>query len=73
MATVDRFFKEGQSAFYKPKKYGRFMHHACNPYTSTSFRGKEWQRGFNNSYGRNFKKRHKFPGTKTHGHVVSPL
>ena len=52
MATVDRFFKEGQSAFYKPKKYGRFMHHACNPYTSTSFRGKEWQRGFNNSYGR---------------------
>ena len=58
MATVDRFFKEGQSAFYKPKKYGRFMHHACNPYTSTSFRGKEWQRGFNNSYGRNLKKRH---------------
>ena len=73
MATVDRFFKEGQSAFYKPKKYGRFMHLACNPYTSTSFRGKEWQRGFNNSYGRNLKKRHKFPGTKTHGHVVSPL
>ena len=73
MATVDRFFKEGQSAFYKPKKYGRFMHHACNPYTSTSFRGKEWQRGFNNSYGRNLKKRHKFPGTKTHAHVVSPL
>ena len=73
MATVDRFFKEGQSAFYKPKKYGRFMHHACNPYTSTSFRGKEWQRGFNNSYGRNLKKRHKFPGTKTHGHVGSPL
>ena len=73
MATVDRFFKEGQSAFYKPKRYGRFMHHACNPYTSTSFRGKEWQRGFNNSYGRNLKKRHKFPCTKTHGHVVSPL
>ena len=73
MATVDRFFKEGKSVFYKPKKYGRFMHHACNPYTSTSFRGKEWQRGFNNSYGRNLKKRHKFPGTKTHGHVVSPL
>jgi|TARA_R100001440_G_scaffold51894_1_gene71803 hypothetical protein len=73
MATVDRFFKEGQSAFYKPKKYGRFIHHACNPYTSSSFRGKEWQRGFNNSYGKILKKRHKFPGTKTHGHVVSPL
>ena len=56
MATVDRFFKEGQSAFYKPKKYGRFMHHACNPYTSTSFRGKEWQRGFNSAYFANLKK-----------------
>ena len=73
MATVDRFFKEGQSAFYKPKKYGRFIHHACNPYTSSSFRGKEWQRGFNSSYGKISRKRHKFPGTKTHRHVVSPL
>ena len=68
MATVDRFLKS--QSFYKPKKYGRFMHHACNPYTSTSFRGKEWQRGFKTLWQK-FEKRHKFP-VQRHTHVVSP-
>lgn len=56
MAAVDKFFIEGKSAFYKPRRYGRFTHHTCNPYAQNTFRGKEWLRGFNNSYFKHLKR-----------------
>jgi|TARA_R100000008_G_C3577299_1_gene166080 hypothetical protein len=56
MAAVDKFFIEGQAAFYKSRRYGRFTHHVCNPYTHNTFRGKEWLRGFNKSYFKNLKR-----------------
>ena len=50
MAIVDRFFKQGQRDFYKTSKTAEFINERTNPYNENSFRGKEWQRGFNKSY-----------------------
>lgn len=52
--AVDRFFHEGRKAFYRYQKFKRGgimkYHLSANPYSANSFRGKEWQRGYNSSY-----------------------
>jgi hypothetical protein len=58
MATVDRFFKQGQKDFFRTSKTNGRVHERTNPYNENSFRGKEWLRGFNNSYFKNLR-RHK--------------
>ena len=50
MATVDRFYVQGQKDFYRTKKTKSTIHESTNPFSFSSFRGKEWQRGFNKSY-----------------------
>ena len=57
MATVDRFFKQGQKDFFRTSKTKGRVHERTNPYNANSFRGKEWLRGFNNSYFKNLRRR----------------
>jgi len=54
--AVDRFYHEGRKAFSYIEKVGKFYHSAANPYSVDSFRGKEWQRGYNLSYFQNLKR-----------------
>ena len=58
MATVDRFFKQGQKDFFRTSRTNGRVHERTNPYNENSFRGKEWIRGINNSYFKNLR-RHK--------------
>ena len=44
MATVDRFFKQGQKDFFRTSKTKGRVHERTNPYNANSFRGKEWLR-----------------------------
>jgi|TARA_Y100000114_G_C11696492_1_gene296267 hypothetical protein len=52
--AVERFYHEGRKAFYRYQKikkgHKNIYHASSNPYTSNSFRGKEWERGYNSSY-----------------------
>ena len=71
----ERFFYEGRKAFYNYKVVstdrGEFKHLSPNPYTFNSFRGKEWQRGYNAGYFENLTRLNKrradqwaYPGEK---------
>ncbi len=55
--AAERLFYEGKRAFFQVKSVttnrGSFFHVADNPYTPNSFRGKEWQRGYNVAYFKN--------------------
>ena len=55
--AAERFFYEGKRAFFQVKSVttnrGSFFHVTDNPYTPNSFRGKEWQRGYNVAYFEN--------------------
>ena len=55
--AAERFFYEGKRAFYQvvpvTTERGSFFHVSGNPYTPNSFRGKEWQRGYNAAYFQN--------------------
>ena len=54
--ATERFYHEGRKAFYKyEKKQGKYFIMA-NPYSATSFRGKEWLRGYNSSYFQNLER-----------------
>ena len=54
--AVDRFYHEGRKSFSAVEKCGKYYHSAANPYSMDSFRGKEWQRGYNLSYFQNLKR-----------------
>ena len=54
--AVDRFYHEGRKSFSEVEKCGKYYHTAANPYSMDSFRGKEWQRGYNLSYFQNLKR-----------------
>ena len=56
MATVDIFYVQGQRDFYRTKKTKSIIHESTNPFSPSSFRGKEWLRGFNKSYFNNKEK-----------------
>jgi len=56
MATVDRFYVQGQKDFYRTRKTRSIIHESTNPFSPSSFRGKEWLRGFNKSYFNNKEK-----------------
>ena len=56
MATVDRFYVQGQKDFYRTRKTKSIIHESTNPFSPSSFRGKEWLRGFNNSYFKNLRR-----------------
>ncbi len=56
MATVDRFYVQGQKDFYRTRKTRSIIHESTNPFSPSSFRGKEWLRGFNNSYFKNLRR-----------------
>jgi hypothetical protein len=61
--AADRFFYEGRRAFYNFTQVTTnkrvYFHTIENPYSESSFRGKEWQRGYNAGY---------FDNLKRHGH-----
>ena len=42
--ATERFYHEGRKAFYKYEKKKDKYFALANPYSATSFRGKEWQR-----------------------------
>ena len=54
--AVYRVYDDGRISFSHIEKVGKFYHSAANPYSVDSFRGKEWQRGYNLSYFQNFKR-----------------
>jgi len=54
--AVDRFYHEGRKAFSEAEKRGDYYHIPANPHSMDSFRGKEWQRGYNLSYFQNLKR-----------------
>jgi len=55
-SAVDRFFHEGRRSFYGTEKQNKYFHLISNPYSTSSFRGKEWQRGYNSCYFENLSK-----------------
>ena len=57
MKSSEKFFFKGKKDFYKTE---------TNPYNSETFRGKEWQRGFNKSYFESLKRYEKRNAAK-HG------
>ena len=54
--ATERFYHEGRKAFYKYEKKRDKYFALANPYSATSFRGKEWQRGYNSSYFQNLER-----------------
>jgi len=66
--AADRFFYEGRRAFYNYDKVTSnkkvFYHMLSNPYTPSSFRGKEWQRGYNIGYSENLKRQKSYEQKK---------
>ncbi len=66
MATVDRFYVQGQKDFYRTRKTRSIIHESTNPFSPSSFRGKEWLRGFNKSYFNNKEKMSARANNKRH-------
>ena len=53
MKSSEKFFFKGKKDFYKTETTGDRVHEVTNPYNSETFRGKEWQRGYNAAYFQN--------------------
>tara|TARA_R100001594_G_scaffold93860_1_gene128073 strand:- start:939 stop:1142 length:204 start_codon:yes stop_codon:yes gene_type:complete len=66
MKSSEKFFFKGKKDFYKTETTGDRVHEVTNPYNSETFRGKEWQRGFNKSYFESLKRYEKRNAAK-HG------
>ena len=59
-----KFFYKGRKDFYKVEQVGERTHYVMNPFSTESEKGKEWQRGFDNSYFTNLKRQKKHESSK---------
>jgi hypothetical protein len=55
-SAVERFYYEGRRSFYKVERRNKYFHILSNPYSTNSFRGKEWQRGYDSCYFENLQR-----------------